>query len=51
MKILNEKHYQKIGITEWRMTVTERSKWYGHLLKLPDNTATKKDWEKQKVRK
>ncbi len=42
-KIRNEDLYEKCGVNEWSKTVKERIlRWYGHLLRLPDNTPAKK---------
>ncbi len=34
--------YEKCGVKKWSKTVKERTLgWYGHLLRLPDNTPVK----------
>ncbi len=42
-KIRNEHLYEKCGVKEWSKIVKERRlKWYGHLLRLPDNISAKR---------
>ena len=41
-KISNKQLYERMKIDEWSKTIRERRlSWYGHLLRLPDNTPAK----------